>query len=305
MTPRIDRAYTGVGDLRRMQAAVAAASASTGLRIGDLAWLMRGQTHRHLALDIRLWERGDGQLIGWTFVRADGSFNVFVVPGHADAAFIDEMLAVVDEAARAAAAAGDSIDGLSTFGLDPARSAEDRALAAGLERRGFVATPDTGGFLRRGLAEISDPVLPPGYRLAVVETSVQVRGRVETHRAVFAPSEVTLGAYERVRRTWPYRAELDCIVETGDGVVAAFCTAWIDAEHAQGLLEPVGTHPAHLRQGLGRAVCLSALAALRSAGANVAEVAFASETALALYRSLGFEWSAAEPEFRRDGAPSP
>src|SRR4051812_35442879 len=101
MNPRIDRAYAGAGDLRRMQAAVSDAIESTGLRIGDLAWLMRGQTHRHLALDIRLWERGDGRLIGWTFVRANGSFNVFLAPGHADAAFIDEMLAVVDEAARA------------------------------------------------------------------------------------------------------------------------------------------------------------------------------------------------------------
>ena len=305
MTPRIDRAYAGVSDLRRMQALVSAAAASTGLRIGDLAWLMRGQTHRHMTLDIRLWEHGDGQLIGWTFVRANGSLNVFVAPGHADVAFIDEMLAVVDETARAAVAAGDPAGSLHTYAIDPARSAEDRALAAGLERRGFVATLETGGFLRRDLAESPDPVLPAGYRLATVETPAQVLGRVETHRAVFAPSEVTLGAYKRVRRTWPYRAELDCIVETDDGGVAAFCTAWIDVEQSLGLLEPVGTHPAHRRQGLGRAVCLSALAALRSAGASAAEVAFASEAALALYRSLGFEWSAAELVFRRDGDSSP
>jgi ribosomal protein S18 acetylase RimI-like enzyme len=304
MTPRINRAYAGVDDLRRMQAAISAATASTGLRIGDLAWLMRGQTHRHLALDIRLWECGDGQLVGWTWVRDNGSFIVFVAPGHADAAFIDEMLAVVDEAAQEAIASGDPAVSLSTFAIDAARSAEDRALAAGLERRGFVATMETGGFLRRSLADIAGPVLPPGYRLATVETPAQVLGRVETHRAAFAPSELTLGAYARVRRTWPYRAELDRIVETDDGEVAAFCTAWIDAENALGLLEPVGTHPAHQRRGLGRTVCLSALAALRAAGANTAEVAFTSETALALYQSLGFERSAVEPEYRRDSAPA-
>ncbi|HEX5500272.1 MAG TPA: GNAT family N-acetyltransferase, partial [Thermomicrobiales bacterium] len=285
MTPRIDRAYNGVGDLRRMQAAIGAA-ASTGLRIGDLAWLARGQTHRHLALDIRLWESDEGQLVGWTFVRANGSFNIFVAPGHADAEFVDEMLDVVDDAARAAVAAGDHVGSLFTFGIDPTRSVEDRALAEGLERRGFVAAPGTGGFLRRDLAEIPDPVLPAGYRLAAVETPGQVRGRVETHRAVFDPSELTLGAYERVRRTWPYRAGLDRIVETDDGAVTAFCTAWIDAEHARGYLEPVGTHPAHRGQGLARAVCFSALAALRSAGADMVEVAFTSDAALALYRSL-------------------
>ncbi|HEX5499465.1 MAG TPA: GNAT family N-acetyltransferase, partial [Thermomicrobiales bacterium] len=117
--------------------------------------------------------------------------------------------------------------------------------------------------------------------------------------------ELSLAAYERVRRTWPYRPELDRTVETDDGAVAAFCTAWLDVDNAQGYLEPVGTHPAHRRQRLGQAVCLSAMAALRAAGAETVEVAFTSETALALYRSLGFEWSATEPEFRRQGAPSP
>lgn len=161
MPSQFSRAYAGSSDLRRMQAAVATAAATAGLRAGDLAWMARDHTHRHLALDIRLWEDADGQLVGWTFVRASGSFNVFVAPGHADAAFIDEMLAGVDETARAAVAAGDPVGDLSTYGLNPAYSVEDRALAAGLERRGFVATPETGGILRRSLADLPDPVLPP------------------------------------------------------------------------------------------------------------------------------------------------
>jgi hypothetical protein len=82
-----------------MQAAVARAFASTHLRVGDLAWLSRHHTHREFALDIRLWDDDRGQLIGWTFFRSRGGFNVFVAPDCADDGLLDEMLTVIDEAA--------------------------------------------------------------------------------------------------------------------------------------------------------------------------------------------------------------
>jgi len=118
-----------------MQAGVASAYAVTSPRVGDLAWLTRYHTHRELSLDIRLWEDEAGQLVGWTYARSFGGFNVFV---------------------------------------------------------------------------------PPGYRLGSVQTPAQMIGRV-------------------------------------------------DDENAAGLFEPVGTHPAHQRRGLARAVCIDALHALRAA----------------------------------------
>ena len=84
-----------------------------------------------------------------------------------------------------------------------------------------------------------------------------------------------------------------------DGEVVAFCTAWIDDERGIGLMEPVGTRPAYQRRGLARAVCLSALAALRNAGAHTAQIGYATAAALTLYRSIGFEPLAADPEYRR------
>jgi len=242
MTARAARAYVGVEDLRRMQAAVAAAFATTSFRVGDLAWLVRHHTHRELSLDIRLWEGGDGRLIGWTFFRSKGEFNVFVVPGCADDALVAEMLTVIEEASQAAVRAGDPPVTLHTYGIDRNRSDEDRLLAAALQQRGFEPVQE-GGVLMRTLAEVAEPVLPAGYRLGAVRDRDDVVGRVEAHRAAFAPSDLTLEKYDRVRRTWPYRAELDRVVATDDGVVVAFCTAWIDEAHASGLLEPVGTHP--------------------------------------------------------------
>jgi predicted N-acetyltransferase YhbS len=294
------RAYAGVEDLRRMQAAVAGAFAIASLRVGDVAWLIRHHTHRELSLDIRIWENGEGRVIGWTFFRANGGFNVFVAPGHDDPAFIDEMLDAIEEAARTSVAAGDAAVPLYTYGIDTARSAEDRSLAAALRRHGFSPVRSAGGVLTRELHRLPEPVVPAGYHLAAVQTPAQVLGRVEGHRAAFAPSELTLKSYERVRRTWPYRSELDRIAATDDGAVVAFCTAWIDEGNAAGLLEPVGTHPAHRLRGLAKAVCLDALRALREAGARTAQVGFENAAALATYRSLGFEPSAQDLVFRRD-----
>ena len=298
----VSRAYAGAADLRRMQDGVARAYASTSLRVGDLAWLSRYHTHRELRFAIHLWEDEAGTLVGFTYYRARGGFNVFVAPDWGDAALLDEMLAEIDGKARASEAAGDPPVSLYTYGLDLGRSEEDRALAAALERHGFALSPGIGGVLSRSLDDLPQPTLPPGYRLSWVESHEQVIGRVEAQRAAFAPSDFLLERYERVRRTWPYRPELDRIVLTDDGepaTVVAFCTAWIDEQNAAGLLEPVGTHPARQRRGLARAACLNALHHLRAAGAQTAQVGFGSAAGEAAYRALGFEHSATDLVYRR------
>ena len=283
------RPYAGAPDLRRMEERLARAYAFTSMRVGDLAWLSRSQTHRQLALDIRLWEDASGQVAAWTYFR-NGGFTVFLAPGTADDSLVDELLGVIDDAARSGVAAGDPPVALDTYGIDPARSAEDRALAAGLERAGFQVDHDAeSGVTRRSLDDVPAPSLPDGYHLDFVRTHDLLLGRVEAHRLAFAPSELTAKTYERLQQAWSYRPELDRVVVTDAGEVVAFCTAWLDETNAAGLLEPVGTVPAHQRRGLGSAVCLDALVALRAAGARVAQVAYGSGAGLATYRSIGFE----------------
>jgi ribosomal protein S18 acetylase RimI-like enzyme len=285
-----------------MEGALAAAYRSTSLRVGDLSWLSREHRHRELALDIRLWEDDRGRLVAWTWFRPNGEFNVFVAPGEGHDALFDELLAVVEEAARAAVAAGDPPVGLVTYGIDPARSAEGRGLEAALRRAGFRVDPSTSGALTRPLDDVPAPVVPAGYRLGWVESRAHLLGRVEAHRAAFAPSELTAKKYERVQRTWCYRPELDRIVLTDADEVVAFCTAWLDEANAAGLLEPVGTAPGHRRRGLAQAVCTDALRALQAAGARRAQVGFGSDAGYATYRSIGFERLGADLSFWRDPA---
>ena len=221
-----------------------------------------------------------------------------MAPGCADEGLVDEMLTVIEEASQAAISAGDPAVTLHTYGIDRNRSDEDRLVAVTLEQHGFMPAWE-GGVLARPVEEVAEPVLPGGYRLDTVRARDQVISRVEAHRAAFAPSDLTLEKYERVRRTWPYRPELDRIITTDDGVVVAFCTAWIDEQSDSGLLEPVGTQPAHRRRGLAKAVCLDALRALRDMGARSAQVGYESAAALATYRAIGFEPRWHEETFRQ------
>jgi len=303
VSPIVARPYAGAGDLRHMQAVVARAFTTTSLHVGDLSWLARHSTQREFSLYIRLWEDG-ARLIGWTFSRPNGGFNAFVVPGCADDGLLDEMLAVVDDGATAAVSAGDPPVDLYTYEIDVSRSVEDRSLAAALERHGFTPQPNPGGVLTRTLDALPPAIAPPGYQLGEVHSPEHVMGRIETHRLAFPPSELTFEKYQRVRRTWPYRQQLDRVAVYDDGSVAAFCTAWLDAENGVGLLEPVGTHPAHRRRGLARAVCLDAFRVLRDAGARTVHVGFSTEGALATYQSLGCGRLWLDTVFRRAQAPT-
>jgi GNAT superfamily N-acetyltransferase len=186
--------------------------------------------------------------------------------------------------------------------IDVTRSAEDRALARALERHGFSRQPEQSGVLARTLDALPPPVAPPEYRLQEVRSTEEIMGRVEAHRLAFPPSELTFEKYQRVRRTWPYRPDLDRIALCEDGSVAAFCTAWLDADNGVGLLEPVGTHPAHRRRGLARAVCLDAFRVLRDAGARSVHVGFGTAAALATYESSGCRRLWADTVFRRPGS---
>ncbi len=287
------RPYASVRDLQTMQAALAAAHAETHVRTGDLAWRARYHTHRELALEIRLWEAG-GSVIGWTWFRTRGGFDLFIAPGHRDGSLLREMLDGVDEIVRGAVAAGDVLGSVYTFFLD-----EDEELAAALRERGYEEAATGGGdVLTRDLRDVA-VAAPAGYRLSWVASDADVLARVTAHQAAFAPSDLSYDKYVRVRGTWPYRAELDRVALAKDGSVASFCTAWLDEKNASGLLEPVGTHPDHRRRGLATAVCLDALRALLDAGARTAQVGTGSAAARATYQAAGFRPWKREVTYRK------
>ena len=153
----------------------------------------------------------------------------------------------------------------------------------------------------RSLAdEVPARSVPDGYRLRTVRGEEDVVARTEVHRAAFAPSRVVPESYRRTMQEWPYRADLDFVVEAPDGSFASFCLCWLDAENRMGEFEPVGTHPDHRRRGSRPRRLYSGPPGLARAGAETAVVyGVAGSHAETLYAGLGFETISRHIEYRR------
>jgi mycothiol synthase len=281
----ISREYADSSDLRLMQDALIRDYNSTETRIGDVAWQARYDTHYELSLEIRLW-LDSADLIAWTWLRTRGGLDMHVAPHmNADERLWAELLDAVDATVEQRLVAGDELQEIYTWFTDG-----DTAMPPRLLARGFHATTGPGGHVL--LADLEEPlqapVLPSGYCLGWVADEEDVHSRVESHRAAFAPSDLTLPMYQRVRRNWPYRPELDRIIKSETGDVVACCLAWLDETNRAGLLEPISTHPAHQNRGLARSVTADALKALRDAGALTAQVGTSGPAALAAYTAASF-----------------
>lgn len=284
MSTAVLRPYAGAADLRRMQDAISPRFGPISWHIGDLAWAMRDHAHLLLAPTVTLVESERGELLGWVWAHVYAWFDAITLVED-DGQLADLMVATGIETVERCIAAGDPAPWIRAHCEEV-----DTALAAALAARGFAPFGEPFEVTRRSVDGLPEPSLPDGLRFAALESDELVESKVEAHRAAFAPSRLTVEGYRRVRRTWPYRAELDRAVVDGQGRVLASCTAWLDPATGWGLLEPVGTRPEHQRRGLAAAVCLDALHALRRAGAHSAQVGCVGGSGgCATYHSIGFE----------------
>lgn len=285
-TPAV-RSLGSEGDLALMQALAAEAWRLRGPYVeqhaGDLAW------SAYFAPDLedhsrrRLWLE-DEHCVAWAWVEEPSSLMFLVHPDRA------ELLGDVLEWADAA----------ETSALE-----QDPGTTAALEARGYVRCSLDEPFfahLLHSLDDLDEPRLPPGFSLRHARED-DLERRVAVHRAAWNPSRVTAQSWRRVMSAYPYRPELDCVVEAPDGTFAASCLAWLDEQTGVALLEPVGTDPRFSGQGLARAVCLHALREARRHGAEAALVHARGDAAYPapkrLYESIGFREYARSPRFRR------
>jgi ribosomal protein S18 acetylase RimI-like enzyme len=266
-------------DLRAMQSlAERIWRVGAGWHIGDIPWGRRQHTGRDAEWRTMLWEL-DGQVVGWGWVRLPGHLDLLVDPAHAGVA--DEILEWFPTVATA-----DELS-VTTMSTEP-------HLQDALRRAGFVETEDDHLLLRyhHDLRELAEPKIPEGFTLRPLAGDEDVEQRVEVHRSAFHPSRVTTESYAAVRGSWPYRQDLDWVVEAPDGRFAASCLIWWDERNRNGELEPVGAHQDFRRLGLAQAACLGALHRLRELGAQDAVVMSVGDptkpAARGLYLSLGF-----------------
>lgn len=285
--------YAGADDLRAMQGLVQRIwSPRCRWHVGDLAWGRYAIPGAAADFRTALWLDGD-QVVGWGWAEVPGYLSWVVDPAVPDVAI--EVLSWFEGVAGSAE--------LTTTILEPEAHLVDALTAAG-----YTSDTTAAYFVHhhRTLDDVEAPELPDGFRLRQVQPG-QAAPRAAVHRAGWSDfgSRVSADSYADVMAAWPYRPELDWVVETSGGEWVASALGWLDHHNAVGLLEPVGCAPAYRRLGLARAVNLAVLHAFREGGATSALVGPRGDDAYPvparLYRSIGFEPGARTVTYHRPG----
>jgi predicted N-acetyltransferase YhbS len=287
-------------DLTAMQRAVQRTwTPDSHWHIGDLAWQSSSLADR----TVKLWRGPDGEVEAWAMLTAPASLDMHAPPEFVPAA-LDWFHATTGEAEQTVTAMNSDAD-----------------LTAALRAAGYqeAAEPFFQHCVRDLDGDLPKPSLPSGYRVRTVEPG-ELAARAAVHRAAWRPkwigslqvppvdlgdgeSGMTTERYAKIAATWPYRRDLDLVVEAPDGTLAASALGWYDDVNHSALLEPVGTDPLHARRGLGAAVSLACLHAMRDAGATLAVVCPRGDDAYpvprTLYHRIGFRDAGRTVAYRR------
>lgn len=176
--------------------------------------------------------------------------------------------------------------------------ASDEQARALAESRGFALdaeyAADDGYWTQLNMRTLSDfpvPQLPDRYRFVTAQ-QVTPDEAVKVHQAAWGSSIFTTASLARMEKTWPYRKDLHVFVQADSGKLAASAVVWFDETSKAAEFEPVGTHPDHRREGLGRALQLFGMQKAKEAGAGLMLVAClggaAHPAARRMYRDVGF-----------------
>lgn len=151
--------------------------------------------------------------------------------------------------------------------------------------------------------------LPAGYQIRPLAGLDEVDAWVDLFNAAFADhwEHTDMTAEERrIAMARPnYHPDLDLVAVAPDGALAAFCSSEIrvlDDGTRKGLVDLVGTHPAHRRRGLAHAVLAAGLSALRAQEMIETRLSVDADSptgAPSLYEELGFTVAETVTVFRR------
>lgn len=259
----------------------------------------------HLSLEaaVFLWETADGRLAAVLHPEGPGEAYLQVHPAYRSAELEVEMMATAET--QFATTQPDGGRRLVVWAHE-----DDLLRRDLLARRGYVRGQHAEYQRRRRMdAPIPACQPPAGYTVRSLGDESELPARSWLSWRAFHPDEPDekyegWAWYRNVQAAPLYRRDLDLVAVAPDGELAAFCTVWFDDMTRTAAFEPVGTHPAHQRRGLGRAVMAEGLRRAARLGATLAAVGSYSEAAGALYASLGFtEYDLSEPwvSVRREG----
>ncbi|MGF1504248.1 MAG: GNAT family N-acetyltransferase [Anaerolineae bacterium] len=287
--------YRGAADLAAMQAALAAWIQHGGdcgfCHAGDLPHRLYNGLRGRYPLDelVRLWHDADG-IGAFAIVYPDQSgYDAFVSPAQRGTDLERHVLDWGYETSRRwMDQEGYAADPVQTdvHTCDETRAALLRDLGYEPEGKPWLAIGE------RPLGGTLPPVeLPEGYTIRAARGEEDDGQLQAVHNAAFDSDWAGDEYLDQVMRQPGYDPALEQVVVAPDGTFAAFCIVWLDAGNKVGLFEPVGTHAAHQRMGLGRAIMAHGLDLMRQRGMQRAQVGWEMDNPASdgLYAALGFE----------------
>ena len=254
------------------------------LHPGDVGWFWRFGADETAAA-LRTWRR-DGRIVAVGLLDGPDLLRLGISP---DAQHDEEL------AHRLAEDAGRPERGVLGEGAVSVEAPVGALVVEHLAAAGW-RQDESWALLRRDLAE---PVQDPGVPVRVVGPA-EARAWAEVLTSSFGGSTPAPERWHALATGLPY-ADARCLL-VGEG--SAVVGVWSAGPGRPGLIEPMGVHADHRGRGLGRAVTLAGLAALRELGASSALVATPSSNAgaVATYVSAGFGHLPARRDRRRDSA---
>ena len=235
---------------------------------------------------VQVWETADGRLVG--VAHPDGEGDAFLEL-HPDYRHVEaQMIAWVEEhLGKRSEDGSEHVVSMLVYEYDALRQ---RLLA----ERGWQKTEHWGVIrrLRFGDKVLPAPQMPEGYILRTPRQGDEAEYQrfADLLNAAFHRTFHNAAEIRTFRTECPcYRADLDLLAEAPDGSLAATVGFTYVEENRTTIVEPVCTHPDHLRKGLARALMFEGFRRLKALGAVDVTVGTGEmEAANRLYESVGF-----------------
>ena len=271
--PYTTRLYQKEDDLHKMLDLLVQARARTSdwryWHVGELAFsFFMVACHLDPCEHIRLWHEADGELAGFAILGEDPSFDCQVLPEYEWCGIEKSALAWVESCLvekRVTSAQEWSHHLVAWARQDDARRI-DFLEQEGFRYRGEFAEVN----MLRSLDEpIPDPTLPDGYQVRAFAGEAEIEEHAGTQREVWQPwsvGNISAKDYSLFMRLPCYQRELDVVVVSPQGVMAAYVTGWSDPLNKIGDFGPVGARPAFRRRGMTRAALLESLKRMKEQG---------------------------------------